>query len=126
MGRPYEVVGTVVEGDGRGARIGFPTANLHAESELLPAPGVYVVRAAVDDDAPLDGVANLGVRPTFSGDRFAIEVHLLDVQAGLYGRRMRLRFVERLRAERRFDGVEALVAQIARDVERAREVLGAG
>ncbi|WP_428269320.1 bifunctional riboflavin kinase/FAD synthetase [Haliangium sp.] len=130
LGRDFDLDGTVVHGDGRGATIGFPTANLAPTTDLLPALGVYAVRVHLLDEAgdtpaqPVPGVANLGVKPTFGGAREpTLEVHLLDIKSDLYDRRLRVEFVERLRGEQRFDGVEALVAQIGRDVERARAAL---
>jgi riboflavin kinase / FMN adenylyltransferase len=123
--RPHEVEGVVVRGDGRGRTIGFPTANLRCDPVLLPTDGVYAV-AARDLDAPgaslLHGVANLGTRPTFEAGR-AVEVHLFDFDADLYGHRLRIGFVERIRGERRFESVQALEAQIARDAEAARAAL---
>lgn len=121
--RIHDVDGTVVRGDERGRAIGFPTANLDCDPVLLPADGVYCV-VARDLDQPgaprLPGVANLGSRPTFSDAGRAVEVHLFDFHGDLYGHRLRVGFVSRIRGERRFDGIEALKAQIARDAEVAR------
>lgn len=122
LGRPYSFPGLVVRGDGRGRTIGFPTANLSFEAELLPAPGVYAVRLQVGDER-LPGVANLGFRPTFGGHALTVEVHLFDFAGDLYGQRVRLEMVRRIRPEQRFSGVAALVAQIGLDVARARELL---
>ncbi|MCB9745768.1 MAG: bifunctional riboflavin kinase/FAD synthetase [Alphaproteobacteria bacterium] len=124
LGRPHFIRGRVVRGDARGRTLGFPTANLEVESELLPSLGVYAVRTTLEGGEVVDGVANLGVRPTFEGRRFSVEVHLLDVSLDLYDQHLKVDFIERLRGEQRFSGVEALVAQIGRDVARAREVLG--
>jgi riboflavin kinase/FMN adenylyltransferase len=100
--------------------MGFPTANVQVAPErLLPADGVYVVRAEWDgQSAP--GVANLGVRPTVDGKQRLLEVHLLDWHGDLYGREVRVLFLDRLRGEERFPDLDALKAQIARDVEAAR------
>lgn len=119
--RHHEVAGEVVRGDGRGAGLGFPTANLAVEETLLPADGVYSVRVRrCGADGPLlDGVANLGTRPTFGAGR-SVEVHLLDADLDLYGAELRVGFVARVRGERRFDGVDALVARIREDVATAR------
>ncbi|MCB9764737.1 MAG: bifunctional riboflavin kinase/FAD synthetase [Alphaproteobacteria bacterium] len=125
LGRPHAVRGEVVHGDARGRTIGFPTANLETHDELLPPPGVYAVRAALLDGRAVDGVANLGVRPTFGGHRFSVEVHLFDFNEDLYGQPMTVGFIERLRGERRFPGVDALVAQIREDAARARTILSA-
>ncbi len=130
LGRPYAVRGTVVQGDRRGRTLGFPTANLAAENELLPAPGVYAGRVCfLDAGSPPPGVrlgtvTNVGRRPTFdAGEAITCESHLLDVDADLYGRRLEVDFRVRLRPEQRFPGVEALREQIARDVREARRLL---
>jgi riboflavin kinase / FMN adenylyltransferase len=122
LGRPYRLVGTVVQGDARGRTIGFPTANLDAANELIPAPGVYAVRSVFDGKEHA-GVANLGVRPTFDGARFVIEVHLFDFEGDLYGRSLPVDFVARIRGERRFESADELVAQIRLDAVEARRVL---
>jgi riboflavin kinase/FMN adenylyltransferase len=124
LGRPYEVVGRVVVGDGRGREIGVPTANIDLPPMLaVPGRGVYAVTASTDGVEWLPGVANIGVRPTFGGDAERLEVHLLDTELDLYGRELRVRFIARIREERTFDAVEALVAQIRDDVETARSLL---
>jgi riboflavin kinase/FMN adenylyltransferase len=126
LGRPFSLRGTVVPGDQRGRTIGFPTANLESDAELLPPSGVYAVRARVDGRGPwCPAVANLGTRPTFDGSRFLHEVHLLDTSIDLYGRELEVAFIERLRAEQRFSGPDALVVQIRADVLQARERLAA-
>jgi riboflavin kinase/FMN adenylyltransferase len=131
LGRPYFIDGTVVAGEGRGRTIGFPTANLDVVNETLPARGVYAcwARRLDEDGPPLPAAVNIGRRPTFGGEGTTVEAHVLPggdsggPPVDLYGRRLRLYFEERLREERRFPGVEALRAQIAADVERARLVL---
>jgi len=124
LGRPHLLRGVVVTGDQRGRTIGFPTANIVSDVELLPAHGVYAVRVRVDDAGPVHaGVVNVGMRPTFAGTELRIEVHLLDFAGDLYGHRLAVELVARIRGEQRFDGVAALVAQIGRDVQRARELL---
>ena len=132
LGRAYAVRGAVVRGDERGRTIGFPTANLDPESEVLPAPGVYAGwLRLLDDGAPpaetrLPVVTNVGRRPTFKeGGEVLAEAHVLDWSGDLYGRHVELAFPLRLREERRFAGVDALRAQIARDVEEARRRLDA-
>jgi riboflavin kinase/FMN adenylyltransferase len=115
----------VVHGDHRGRTIGFPTANLHGKpGVLLPHDGVYAVHALVDGRR-IPAVVNVGRRPTFGTLRRTVEAHLLDWQGDLYGRWLRLEFVERLRGEQRFDGIDALRAAIAADVARARAVFAA-
>jgi riboflavin kinase/FMN adenylyltransferase len=129
LGRPFDVDGQVVRGDGRGRTIGFPTANVDMSTELVPATGVYAVRLLLLDDAAgtaIPGVANLGTKPTFKDDdAVALEVHLFDFDEDIYGRPVRVSMIERLRGEKRFSGVEELVAQIRADADDAREVLGA-
>ena len=129
LGRPYAISGTVVRGDQRGRQLGFPTANLLPDAELIPSSGVYAVRGQVDGNGLLSGVANLGARPTVDGESFSIEVHLM-VPAGhfgadeLYGRELEMHFVRRLRSEVRFPNLAALTAQIHDDVAKARDLLG--
>ena len=124
LGRPYSIAGPVTHGDGRGRTLGFPTANLDPERPLLVPTGVYACRAEVDG-AIHRAVVNVGVRPTFGDNALTIEAHLMDVSADLYGRSLRLKFIARLRGERKFAGVDELREQIARDVEAARRELGA-
>ena len=123
LGRCHAVEGTVVAGAGRGRTLGYATANLQSDAELLPAPGVYAVRVRVDGGDWLDGVANLGYRPTFNGRTFKVEVHVLDFAADLYGRGLQVAFVQRVRPEQRFADRDALVAQIRRDADAARDRL---
>src|SRR6185437_11369607 len=124
LGRPWEIDGRVEQGDRRGRTIGFPTANIELADYLRPAAGVYAVRAAIGrDGAWHDGVANLGLRPTFGGSDLRLEVHLFDFAGDLYGRHLRVAFVDYIRAERKFAGLDALKAQIAADALRARAIL---
>jgi riboflavin kinase/FMN adenylyltransferase len=125
LGRPYGIEGIVAHGAGRGAGLGIPTANLVPDNELIPQDGVYVTRALIDG-ATFPAVTNIGTRPTFEGSPFAIETHLLDVGPDLYGRRVEIAFLARLRQELRFDSVQALVEQIHRDIDRARAFFAAG
>lgn len=127
LGRPYAVEGRVRPGDQRGRTIGFPTANVHplAQRVMLPAIGVYAVRAEAEGEpGSWPAVANLGRRPTFDGKGVLLEVHLLDGRHELYGRRLRVLFLERLRDERRFADIAALKSQIERDCAAARRVHG--
>jgi riboflavin kinase/FMN adenylyltransferase len=129
LARPYSVRGRVVEGDRRGRTLGFPTLNLAPENEILPGSGVYAGHARFLDEPgvpgrPLPAVTNVGRRPTFKPeDPQLAEAHLIDADVEAYGRRIELSFEHHLRDEQRFDGVEALRSQIARDVEQAREWL---
>ena len=129
LDRPYSVRGRVVEGDRRGHTIGFPTANLAPENEVLPRAGVYAGRVVLleNDRECHPAVFNVGRRPTFKeDDPLLAEAHLIDFDADLYGHRVELSFEQRLRDERRFPDVEALRAQIARDVEDARRRVATG
>jgi len=119
LGRPFDLDGVVVKGAGRGRTIGFPTANIETANELRPAPGVYAVRVRAGAQW-LGGAANIGVKPTFGGTEVTIETHLFDFSAELYGQTLRVQFIERLRAEKRFTSVTELAGQIARDLESAR------
>ena len=124
LGRPFEVDGAVVEGDRRGRTIGFPTANITMpEGVVRPAGGVYAVRCLVDGSL-VNGVCNVGTRPTFGGGEESIEVHLYDIDVELYGKTVRVEFIDRIRDEQRFDSVEALVAQIETDIGTAKTLFG--
>lgn len=118
LGHPYYIDGTVVEGRKRGRELGFPTANLTTENELLPPFGVYATTATIDGIVHA-GITNIGVRPTFGETAVTIETHLLRFADDLYGKQVRLGFVQRLRDERRFEDVDALRAQIEVDRQRA-------
>ena len=127
LGRYWEIDGHVVTGDRRGRTIGFPTANLRTAGILHPARGVYALWAQPfgdsDDGRWHPAVANLGRRPTFDKTEDLLEVHIFDYAGDLYGRRLRAAFADRVRPERRFDGIEALKAQIATDCDTARAIL---
>jgi riboflavin kinase / FMN adenylyltransferase len=127
LARDYSVLGTVIHGRHLGNQIGFPTANLALEAEQLPPLGVYAVRALVRGELHR-GVANLGHRPTVDGDSRErhLEVHLFNFDNDIYGEAMEVRFIQRLREEQKFDSLDALKAQIARDALHARSVLLAG
>jgi len=123
LGAPYLARGGVVRGDARGATIGFPTANVHTDERKALPVGVYAVRV----DAPqgtFDGMANVGPRPSFPDEAPSLEVHLFDFDGDLYGSEITTRFHAFLRGQRRFDGLEDLKAQLARDAEAARRALG--
>jgi riboflavin kinase/FMN adenylyltransferase len=122
LGRPYTIGGEVVAGAGRGRTLGFPTANVRPDRDALIPPGVYACRAEVGG-ATHAAVVNVGIRPTFGEHTLVIEAHLLDFAGTLYGRPIELRFVARLREERRFPGPEALKEQIERDIAAARKRL---
>jgi riboflavin kinase/FMN adenylyltransferase len=135
-GRPYDAAallghwwtidGRIEEGDQRGRTIGFPTANLPIDNLLEPKLGVYAVRARIEDGSYKgrhDGVANIGIRPTVGAEHVLFEVHLLDFSGDLYGRHLHAEIVEFIRPERKFNGLEALKAQIAKDADEARRIL---
>jgi riboflavin kinase/FMN adenylyltransferase len=122
LGREYSVTGKVVQGAGRGRTLGFPTANVDAGRPPLVPAGVYACRAVVRSTEH-KAVVNVGVRPTFDEHRLVVEAHLLDFSGALYGQTVTLRFVARLREERKFAGADALRQQIERDVEAARRRL---
>ncbi|MEQ8700421.1 MAG: bifunctional riboflavin kinase/FAD synthetase [Bauldia litoralis] len=128
LGRLWEVEGHVTPGDQRGRTIGFPTANLDLEGYLLPRFGVYAVRMGLETSAEpvwCDGVANLGLRPTIGDGKVLLEAHMFDRTEDLYGRLLRVQLVDFIRPEVQFDGLDALKAQIARDCDKAREILAA-
>lgn len=125
LGRPYSFAGTVVRGDQRGRQLGFPTANVRPENtrKLIPKVGVYAVRAETPSGR-YDGMMNVGRRPTFEQDGLLkAEVNLFGFDGDLYGLPLRVEVIERLRDERRFDGLDALVAQLQEDEQQAVRVL---
>lgn len=124
LGRPYVLSGTVAHGEGRGAGLGFPTANLDGAATLLPGNGVYATRACCGGRS-FDAVTNIGCKPTFGGGRLTVESFLLDTAGDFYGQDLRLEFAARLRGERRFADAGALGRQIGADVAAARRILAA-
>jgi riboflavin kinase/FMN adenylyltransferase len=127
LGRSHETRGVVAHGDKRGAELGFPTANVSVPGDiLLPADGIYAGWFERADGSVHPTAISLGRRPTFYVEAHAslLEAHLLDFEGDLYDEHVKVRFVARLRGEERFDSVEALVAQIGRDCDEARRVLG--
>jgi riboflavin kinase/FMN adenylyltransferase len=120
LGRHYFIDGRVVEGDGRGRQLGFPTANVATSNELVPPDGVYATLLLLDG-AILPSVTNIGVRPTFGGGGApVVETHVFDFDGDLYGRTVRVAFVQRLRDERPFPSIDALRRQIDADCAHAR------
>jgi|WetSurMetagenome_2_1015567.scaffolds.fasta_scaffold564878_1 riboflavin kinase / FMN adenylyltransferase len=121
---PYSLYGHVVHGQHLGTKLGFPTANLQLEdpAELLLAYGIYAVKIKYDGRI-YDGVANIGIRPTLKDHSLAIEVNIFDFNEDLYGKEIRVFFLERIRDEMKFPGLEALKEQIARDKEKAVDLL---
>jgi riboflavin kinase/FMN adenylyltransferase len=126
LGRPWEIEGRVETGDRRGRLLGFPTANLGLGDYLHPALGVYAVKAGIDEGRGtrwIDGVANLGNRPTVGGRRVQLEVHLFDFDGDLYGKYLSVELIRYIRPEAKFPSLDALIAQIAADAAKAREIL---
>lgn len=129
LGRPWELEGRVCRGQARGRVLGFPTANIDPGVRTRPARGVYAVRAGLDHDGETrwyDGVANYGTRPTFGMSDDVLEVHLLDMNRDLYGQRLRVQLLGRIRPEQAFSGPDALKARIAADIDAARIILARG
>jgi riboflavin kinase/FMN adenylyltransferase len=124
LGRAYSLSGRVVRGAQRGRTLGFPTANLQPSDsrKLVPAVGVYAVWSVLPDGSRVQSMMNIGRRPTFEGTEIHLEIHLLDFDGDLYDQRLSVEFVERLRPERRFGSVEALVAQLREDRERCKSL----
>ena len=122
LGRNFTLDGRVIHGERRGRELGFPTANLATDKEILPRSGVYAVKVKWQETF-YDGVVNIGFRPTFSGSVPSLEIHLLGFQCNLYDQTLRIYFVERLRDEQKFASVEALQEAVANDIVRARSFL---
>jgi riboflavin kinase/FMN adenylyltransferase len=123
LGRPFSLCGEVVHGESRGAKLEYPTANLEIEpAQALPVEGVYATWAYIGGRAH-ESVTNIGRRPTFGGGKRVVEVYILGYRGNLYGKELKIDIIERLRGEKRFDSVEALRQQMARDIEQGRAVL---
>ena len=122
LGRRYSIMGKIVKGEGRGSQLGYPTANINALEQMLPPNGVYAIRAKLEAE-PIDGVLNMGTRPTFDGVKFQIESHLFNFDQMIYGKEIEIIFIEKIRDERTFPNIETLIAQIGKDVESAKAIL---
>jgi riboflavin kinase/FMN adenylyltransferase len=127
LGRPFALTGRVLRGQQLGRRLGYPTANIKIRALPCPLHGVFAVKARVPGDARGDvwrpGVANLGLRPMVDGDDFLLEVHFFDFEAELYGQRLEVQFVAKLRDEARFETMDDMVGQMKEDESRARKIL---
>jgi riboflavin kinase/FMN adenylyltransferase len=125
LGRHYQIRGSVVKGRDRGGKLlGIPTANLKLQDELCPKTGIYAV--TVDHRNRLyKGVANIGYSPTFEDNEFTVEVHLLKFNSDIYGEKIRINFIERIRDEKKFANISELTAQINQDIETAHKILAA-
>lgn len=122
LGRPYSLIGKVVHGDGRGREIGFPTANIETQNQVYPPNGVYAIRAKLEERW-LDGVLNIGMRPTFNGVNIQVEGHFFNFDEIIYGQLVEIFFVKKIRSERKFPNIEFLIQQIQRDIAAAIEIL---
>lgn len=122
LGRPYSLIGTVVHGDGRGREIGFPTANIETQHQVYPPNGVYAIRAKLEERW-LDGVLNIGMRPTFNGVNIQVEGHFFNFDEIIYGKLVEIFLVKKIRSERKFPNIEFLIQQIQRDIAAATEIL---
>jgi riboflavin kinase/FMN adenylyltransferase len=125
LGRPYRMCGRVAHGDKRGRSIGFPTANIFLHRKVAPIEGVFAVQMFGLDGEPVNGVANVGSRPTVDGTRTLLEVHLFDFSGDIYGRHVQVDFLHKIRRERRFESFEALKEQIKLDEQQARSFFAA-
>ena len=123
--RPWAIEGMVQHGDKLGREIGFPTANIDMGNYLRPAYGIYAVRGRLPDGRVVDGAANLGIRPSFDPPKELLEPHFFDFRGDLYGQRIEVELIDYLRPEAKFDTLEALVAQMNADCDRARTILAA-
>ena len=123
LGRYYNISGTVVQGFRRGTGMGFPTANIQAE-KVIPRAGVYVIYAIIDG-LRYEGVLNIGFNPTFGNEELSVEGHLFDFQGNIYGKKVTILFVDRLRDEMKFPSPQELAEQIAKDIERGKSILAA-
>ena len=125
LGRPYSLAGPVVHGDQRGRQLGFPTANIQTwHEQILPANGVYACLAYVGGKR-YQAMVNVGVRPTFNGIDTRVEAYLVDFSGDLYDQHMEITFIERLRAELKFDNLDALITQMKADTVRGQAILDA-
>ena len=124
LGRPYCIGGQVVHGEQIGRTIGFPTANLEPDDDkLVPMDGVYAVMVDLDNGRRLPGIMNIGSRPTFNGNHRTLETNLLETVGNLYGQRLNIHFIGRLRSEQQFPSAEALAEQIEKDKQQATDIL---
>jgi riboflavin kinase/FMN adenylyltransferase len=127
LGRPYRLDAVVARGEGRGRELGYPTANLALDDarKLVPKRGVYATMVTLPNGQRRGGMMNIGRRPTFDEMDVTVEVHLLDFEGDLYGERLSVQFLQRLRDEQKFESPEALAAQLSEDEEHCRTVVGA-
>jgi len=122
LGRDYSFSGKVVKGYGLGKKIGYPTANIDTNDQMLPPNGVYAVKAKVDEDY-LKGVLNIGFRPTFEGIKLQVEVHLFNFERSIYGKNLEVYLFKKIRNEQKFPNLDDLVKQIKEDIRKAKQML---
>ncbi|MBT8371540.1 MAG: riboflavin biosynthesis protein RibF, partial [Deltaproteobacteria bacterium] len=123
LGRHYQIRGMVVAGRDRGGKLlGIPTANINLSDELCPKIGIYAVTVECDGNH-YKGVANIGYSPTFEDHEFTVEVHILDFDENIYGKKIRINFIQRIRNEIKFSNISELIDQIKRDITAARKIL---
>ena len=122
LGRPYSFEGKVVHGNRLGRSIGFPTANIWLPKNNLPIKGVFSVKISIDV-SEFEGIANIGIRPTVGGTSPVLEVNIFDFKKEIYGKRIKVEFVKKIRDEKKFDSLDDLKKQIAKDVNTAKEQL---
>jgi len=120
LGHPYRMSGRVAHGDKRGRTMGFPTANIHLHRRKVPLSGVYAVQLFGVEGEPVQGVANVGIRPTVGAERALLEVHLFDFNRDIYGEHVQVHFLRKLRDEQKFESLDALIVQIDLDCQQAR------
>jgi len=123
LGRPFRMVGRVIKGRQLGRQLGYPTANIRLAASPSPLNGVFAIRGRWGDSGWHDGVANLGTRPAVGGEGFLVEAHLFDFNDSLYGHRLEVEFVKKLRDEAHFEDIDDLVVQMREDERQARAFL---
>jgi riboflavin kinase/FMN adenylyltransferase len=121
--RPFTIRGIVQHGDKNGRKLGFPTANIAMDGYLRPLYGIYAVRGRLADGTVLNGAANLGIRPSFDPPKELLEPHFFDFSGDLYGQEIDVEFIQFIRPEAKYEGLEALMDQIAKDCAEARRIL---
>jgi riboflavin kinase/FMN adenylyltransferase len=120
LGRPYRMSGRIAHGDKLGRKLGFPTANIHLHRQRVPLQGVFAIQLFGIDEEPVNGVANIGTRPTVTGEnKPLLEVHLFNFNRDIYGEHVQVHFLKKIRSEQRFDSLDALTKQIAKDCSAA-------
>ncbi|SVA29469.1 uncharacterized protein METZ01_LOCUS82323 [marine metagenome] len=120
LGRPFSYSGKIVYGQQLGAKLGIPTANLWLPKDRLPISGVYIVKVGLEGES-LSGIANMGIRPTVGGELPVLEVHILNFSRKIYGKRMTVEFIKKVREEKKFENIEALKNQILKDISTAEK-----